>query len=219
MVASPAPVPQATGRSTISTPEAVSTLVEALLAKDFERLPDAFDPRVRFRALAPGESVDVHSAQDAALAFRRWFADKDEPELVLSEVEDIVDRTQVRYRLLVRRGGEPLLVEHRLCGDLEAGRFVALDLLCSGFRPCGVSTPAGSVHRFETADLGCGTGLPREFRARIGQIPVGHRLEVVTRDPAAREDLPSLARMLGHRVVGVEKGADGAVTIRVERAR
>jgi TusA-related sulfurtransferase len=202
-----------------SRPGPVATLLESLLRKDFERLTDALDPRVRFRALAPGESVDVGSADEAARVFRRWFADKDEIELVLSEAEPLGERTQLRYRLRLRRNGEPLLVEHRLCGDVEDDRFVSLDLLCSGFRPCGPPPGAGTVHRFEAGELGCGTGLPREFRARLGQIPVGHQLEVVTRDPAAREDLPSLARMLGHRVVATDSGPDGEITIRVERER
>jgi TusA-related sulfurtransferase len=198
-----------------SRPGPVAILLESLLCKDFERLTGALDPRVRFRALAPGESVDVGSADEAARVFRRWFADKDEIELVLSEAEPLGERTQLRYRLRLRRNGEPLLVEHRLCGDVEDDRFVSLDLLCSGFRPWG----AGTVHRFDAGELGCGTGLPREFRARLGQIPVGHQLEVVTRDPAAREDLPSLARMLGHRVVAMDSGPDGEITIRVERER
>lgn len=202
-----------------SRPEPVAILLESLLRKDFERLKGVLDPGVRFRALAPGESVDVGSADEAVGVFRKWFGDKDEVELVLSEAEPLVDRIQLRYRLRLRRNGEPFLVEHRLCGDVEGGRFVSVDLLCSGFRPCGPAPGAGTVHRFETGGLGCGTGLPREFRARLGQIPVGHQLEVVTRDPAAREDLPSLARMLGHRVVATDSGPDGEITIRVERVK
>jgi TusA-related sulfurtransferase len=202
-----------------SRPGPVTILLESLLRKDFEGMQGVLDPGVRFRALVPGESVDVGSADEVVRVFRKWFGDKDELELVLSEDEPLVDRIQLRYRLRLRRSGEPLLVEHRLCGDVEEGRFVSLDLLCSGFRPCGPAPGAGTVHRFEAGDLGCGTGLPREFRARLGQIPVGHQLEVVTRDPAAREDLPSLARMLGHRVVTMDSGPDGEITIRVERGK
>jgi TusA-related sulfurtransferase len=202
-----------------ATPPVVETLVRALLRKDFERLETAFDPAVHFRALAPGESLDVRSAAEAAGAFRRWFSDKEDLELVRSESEELVDRVRFQYRLHLRRKDESYVVEHSLCGDVEKGRFVSIDLLCSGFRPRGVSAAGGSVHRFEAGDLGCGTGLPREFRTRLGQIPIGHQLEVVTRDASAREDLPSLARMLGHRVVAIDSGPDGAITIRVERAR
>ena len=48
-----------------SRPEPVAILLESLLRKDFEGLLGALDPRVRFRALAPGESVDVGSADEA----------------------------------------------------------------------------------------------------------------------------------------------------------
>ena len=141
-----------------SRPEPVAILLESLPRKDFERLKGVLDPGVRFRALAPGESVDVGSADEAVGVFRKWFGDKDELELVLSEAEPLVDRIQLRYRLRLRRNGEPFLVEHRLCGDVENGRFVSLDLLCSGFRPCGPAPGAGSVHRFEAGELGAGPG-------------------------------------------------------------
>jgi TusA-related sulfurtransferase len=202
-----------------SSPPAVAILVDAVRLKDFERLASALDPAVRFRALAPGEAVDVGSATEAVSVFRKWFADKDDLELVESESEEVVDRIQFRYRLHLRRAGVPYVVEHRLCGDLERGRFATLDLLCSGFRPRGAAATAGSVHRFDAGDLGCGTGLPREFRTRLGQIPIGHQLEVVTRDAAAREDLPSLTRMLGHKVVAVDTRPDGEINIRVERVK
>ena len=42
-------------------------------------------------------------------------------------------------------------------------------------------------------------------------------MAVVARDPAAKEDLPSLARMLGHKVSSVEALGDGRVVITVKR--
>jgi TusA-related sulfurtransferase len=75
------------------------------------------------------------------------------------------------------------------------------------------------VHVFDAGDLGCGTGLPREFRTRMKQIPVGHILEVLSRDPSSKEDLPSLARLLGYQVRSVEPGPDGKHRIRVERSK
>jgi len=203
----------------ITEPGAAVTFLAALLARDFAGLAAALDPAVRFRALAPGEAVAVESAAEVVAAFARWFGDKEELELVASEAAAIGDRTQMRYRLRLRRRGELLVVEQVLCGDLEGERFAALDLLCSGFRPAGAAPAVGEVHRFDAGDLGCGTGLPREFRARLGQIPVGHRLMVVTRDPAAREDLPALARMLGHQVLAIDSLPGGEVNIVVERTK
>jgi TusA-related sulfurtransferase len=50
-------------------------------------------------------------------------------------------------------------------------------------------------------------------------VTAGDQLEVVTSDPAAREDLPSLARLLGHSVTSVETAPDGRFVITVEVAR
>jgi TusA-related sulfurtransferase len=200
-------------------PPAVVGFIEGVRLKDYARLASALDPAVRFRALVPGELVDVGASADVVSAFRRWFDDKQDVELVSSESEELVDRTRFRYRLRLSKAGTPYVVEHELCGDVDGERFVALDLLCSGFRPTGVASVGATLHRFDAGELGCGTGLPREFRARLGQIPVGHQLEVVTKDASAREDLPSLARMLGHKVVAIDSRPDGGIAIRVERAR
>ena len=65
------------------------------------------------------------------------------------------------------------------------------------------------VHDFDAGDLGCGTGLPREFLNQVRAIPAGHYLRAIVSDAAGREDLPALARMLGHSVVSVETADDG----------
>jgi TusA-related sulfurtransferase len=44
-------------------------------------------------------------------------------------------------------------------------------------------------------------------------------LEVVVADPAAKEDLPPLARMLGHAVKSTQALQDGRLTITVERCK
>ncbi len=75
------------------------------------------------------------------------------------------------------------------------------------------------VHDFDAGDLGCGTGLPREFLNQIRAIPVGDHLRATVSDPAGREDLPALARMLGHSVVSVETADDGRLLITVERVK
>ena len=75
----------------------------------------------------------------------------------------------------------------------------------------------GAIHYFDAGNLGCASGLAEEFRRRLEAIEPGDRLEVVARDPAAKEDLPSLARMLGHQVSSVESRSDGGVVMTVER--
>jgi TusA-related sulfurtransferase len=192
--------------------------IDALISRDFDVLKAALDPALRFRALVPGERPIVAGAAEAVASFHRWFGDKTDIEIVDEHTAMLVDRVCLRFRARMWKKGLPYLIEQSFWGDLENGRFTTIDLLCSGFRPDGV-VPGVSVHVFDAGDLGCGTGLPREFRTRLTQIPVGHVLEVITSDPSAREDLPSLARLLGHQVRSVEQGTDRKVRIRVERSK
>jgi TusA-related sulfurtransferase len=101
------------------------------------------------------------------------------------------------------------------------GRIAAIDLVCSGFRPdvWTQEVDVSETHRFDAGTMGCADGLAGEFRTRIREIPVGDLLEVQTIDPAAKEDLPPLARLMGHRVRSVESPGDGRLLITVERGR
>lgn len=76
-----------------------------------------------------------------------------------------------------------------------------------------------SVHDFDAGDLGCGTGLPRQFAEHMKALAVGDVLRTVVADEAAREDLPALARMLGHHVQAIEDAPDGRLVITVERRK
>ena len=67
--------------------------------------------------------------------------------------------------------------------------------------------------------MGCADGLAQEFRRRLAGVSVGDSLAVVVSDPAAKEDLPSLARMLGQAVTSTEAHDDGRLTIKVEKRR
>ncbi|MGH2640471.1 MAG: sulfurtransferase TusA family protein [Actinomycetota bacterium] len=75
------------------------------------------------------------------------------------------------------------------------------------------------VHRYDAGNLGCAEGLAGEFRRHMQRIPIGDVLEVTTRDPAAKEDLPPLARMMGHVVRSIEAAGDGRLLVSVERGR
>ena len=76
-----------------------------------------------------------------------------------------------------------------------------------------------STTEFDAGAMGCGDGLAAAFRDRIGRVGIGDELRVRTIDPSAKEDLPSLARLMGHAVSSVEAGPDGSLEITVERRR
>jgi len=71
----------------------------------------------------------------------------------------------------------------------------------------------------DVGDMSCGEGLPMEFRRNMQALEVGDTIEFVVRDPSAKEDLPPLARMMGHRILSEEESDDGALSVIVERAR
>ena len=76
---------------------------------------------------------------------------------------------------------------------------------------------ADAIHHFDAGDLGCAEGLPAEFVRQLDGIPAGDVLELVAHDPSARDDIPALARMLGHEVLSNEWNEEAAVVIQVRR--
>jgi TusA-related sulfurtransferase len=94
-----------------------------------------------------------------------------------------------------------------------------LDLVCSGFEVEDAAVVACELPVFDAGNLGCADGLAQEFRRRMANVPVGASLTVVVADPAAKEDLPPLARMLGHTIKATQTLGDGRLTITVERRK
>jgi TusA-related sulfurtransferase len=151
-----------------------------------------------------------------------WLPDDADVALQSCAVEPVVDRHRLTFRLsLSDDAGEATLEQHGFFDVDESGidesRIDRLDLVCSGIRRA--PSREGHVHYFDAGALGCGDGLPREFRRRIATVPVGDVLQVTAHDPSAREDLPALARMLGHDVLSNEETDDGSLVLTVERKR
>ena len=67
--------------------------------------------------------------------------------------------------------------------------------------------------------MGCADGLAQEFRRQLAGIGVGESLTVIVSDPAAKEDLPSLVRMMGQSVTSCELQPDDRMAITVEKRR
>ena len=198
---------------------ALEELPRALAARDFSRLERCLHPDVRLRALTPGLVREATSASAASALFAEWFGDATELRIVAAEVEALPEnRSRLRFRLSGVELGQAFVAEQTAYCELADGAVAAMDLVCSGFRRDPAAASGRTVHDFDAGELGCGSGLPAEVRRRLAAIAVGDRLRVVTHDPSAREDLPALARLLGHRVLGVEQTGDGT-TITMERTR
>jgi TusA-related sulfurtransferase len=202
--------------------DAAKWLVEAIAARAFEGIAGALATDARFRFLIPSGTGQVAGAAAVAAKFLQWFGDADGLAVQIVRVEPLADRISAGYRFLLREHEGWEVIEQQLYLDVDDdGRIAAIDLVCSGFRPTGgPETPGSSrTHAFDAGTMGCADGLASEFRRRIGGIPVGDILVVTARDPAAKEDLPPLARLMGHTVHSVEAPGDGRLVITVERGR
>lgn len=214
------PVGDADGREPAR--ETADRLIGAIAARDYGELLGVLARDARLRYMIPSGPGHVAGAADVAAKYFEWFGDVVALDIQEVLVERISDRMSARYRFLVREPEAWEVVEQQAYLDLDGeGRIVAIDLLCSGFRPAGGPDGAGSTgrHGFDAGTMGCADGLAAEFRRRIGAIPVGDILLVTARDPAAKEDLPPLARMMGHAVRSIEVRPDGRLEITVERGR
>jgi len=199
--------------------EVGASFLDALTTRDFAAARALLTEDVRFRMLVPGNLMTESDAGATIGRFRGWFGDAEPFEVEASSSGEVEGRAAIVYRFRLHDADRGQIIEQHLMLDVGGdGRIEAIDLLCSGFRSIAVSELA-QVHVFDAGELGCADGLAGEFRRRMEQIPVGNVLAVSTRDPAAKEDLPPLARMMGHTVRSVEPSEDGRLLITVERGR
>ena len=193
--------------------------VVALSDRDAMRLEACLHPEVRMRALVPSGFQDLKGPSAVIARLNSWFAEAESIQVMEKNVYRMADRLHVRYRFRERYSdGETGIIEQDAYFGLRDGSINAIDLLCSGHRP-EPGNEMRAAHHFDAGDLGCSSGLPEEFRRQIDAIPVGSILEVVTRDPSAKEDLPSLSRLLGHKVVSIKDSPDGSTVLTVQRGR
>ena len=192
--------------------------VRALADRDSKRLQACFQPDIHLRALVPPGFQESEGAAAVTARLESWFGAAERIEIVRKDIYHVANRLHVRYRFREHYSdGDSEIIEQDAYCNVREGFIEAIDILCSGHLP-EPKAQAANIHHYDAGNLGCGSGLPEEFRRRIQAIPIGNILETVTHDPAAKEDLPSLARLLGHQVLSV-KTTEGATVIAVQRGR
>jgi ketosteroid isomerase-like protein len=128
-----------TAQSPVPEPDSAlgRAFVEALSAKDFERLEALFDREIDFRGLTPDrawEATDSNRVVEGIL--RQWFEDSDEIEQVLAvETDSFADRERVGYRFRIRNPDGQFVAEQQAYYTARDGRITWMRVLCSGFRP------------------------------------------------------------------------------------
>jgi TusA-related sulfurtransferase len=195
-----------------SAPDA---FLAALLVRDFGRLAECLATSAQARMLLP-RGPEVQSGRDAiAHRIEGWFAVASEFEVLDSGREMVGSRTRLNWRFRLSRDGQTKEVIEQVA-FVTAGRegISEIALLCSGFLP---EVKPGATGVFDAESMGCGDGLAQEFRRRLGEVGIGESLTVIVSDPAAKEDLPSLVRMLGQSITAVETQTDQRLAITVEK--
>ena len=114
-------------------------LLEAIGARDLDRIARALDTDAKLRALLPRGLREWSGPTEIAGAFDTWFGDAEGLELVDASIGQVGALLQLRWRLRVRaasRGEGPLVVEqHAYAKTGPSGRICDMSLLCSGFWP------------------------------------------------------------------------------------
>jgi len=111
--------------------------VQALAAKDEQRLRDLMHPEIDFRGLTPRRFWEASDADTViSVIFGHWFEDSDVIESVERvETDMVIDRERVGYRLAVRNADRRFLVEQQAYLYDRDGRIAWMRVLCSGYRP------------------------------------------------------------------------------------
>jgi TusA-related sulfurtransferase len=194
---------------------APNAFLSALLVRDFARLAESLAPSAQARLLLP-RGPEVQSGRDAiAHRLEGWFATASAFEVLDSGCDVLGSRTRLNWRFRLSRDGETTeVIEQVAFVAVDADGISEIALLCSGFLK---EEPPGGSRVFDAGSMGCGDGLAQEFRRRLGEVGVGESLTVIVSDPAAKEDLPSLVRMLGQSITAVETQTDQRLAITVEK--
>ena len=87
-----------------------------------------------------------------------------------------------------------------------------------GAAEIATTDPDGKIVRYDCGWVGCDE-IPMIVRRQLQEVEVGDVVEFLVRESSSKEDTPPFCRMLGHRILATDLQEDGALVIRVERAR
>ncbi|PYO85564.1 MAG: sulfurtransferase TusA family protein [Gemmatimonadetes bacterium] len=191
--------------------------LELLAARDFDRLAASLASDAHARFLLPHGLEEYDGGEAIVARIRSWFGSATVFDLTSSTEDEVGMRHRISWRFSLVRDGSRQVIE-QLYLDMGPHGIERIDLLCSGFL-AEPDVAGGPTQVFDAGDMGCADGLAQEFRRQIAKVSIGGSLEVVVSDPAAKGDLPSLARLLGQRITSTEAHDDGRLTITVERQK
>ena len=66
---------------------------------------------------------------------RRWFEDADLFDIQKFDLDVVVDRLHITYRIRLHKEGLMQMIEQQAYCSVDDGHITGMKLLCSGFRP------------------------------------------------------------------------------------
>jgi len=116
--------------------------LEALAARDFDRMQTLFSDAIRFRALLPSNIREANRPAEAIAWYRSWFEEPDHFDMQVSSVDQMADRLSLNYRIRLHDEDGWQVVEQKAFCKVQAGHIQDMALVCSGFRPEQVASQA-----------------------------------------------------------------------------
>ncbi len=122
-----------------ATPEQTKSpgaqLIEALVARDFDRAESLLAPGIEFKGYTPTKGFFELTGSEAVMSlYHEWY----EADSVIEglDTEEIVDRHRVGYRIRwTDPDGAAYVFEQQAFYDIADGKITHLQLVCSGDRP------------------------------------------------------------------------------------
>jgi len=113
--------------------------LEALANRDYVGMAATLDAKVRVRGMLPPGPMEWEGPESVTDAFRSWFGEAHEFQLVDAAVGEVGGRLRLSWRLRLRPapfgiGDGWYVIEQQAYAD-ATDKITGLDLLCSGFHP------------------------------------------------------------------------------------
>lgn len=127
--------PQTGSRGSDEELEVGRRFLTALAARDFAGLEACFHADVNFRALVPSGIREGIGPAVTVAWLRRWFEDADQFDIQKMNVDVVIDRLHITYRIRLHKEGLMQMIEQQAYCSVDHGHITDMKLLCSGFRP------------------------------------------------------------------------------------
>ncbi len=117
----------------------IDDFLEAVLARDFERIESLADEGIDFRAMTPTRIWEGAVPSEVGEVVRAWF---EHPEREVERVEpveasSVADTARVGWRVYGQGADGPFVYEQQAFVRERDGQIVWLRIMCSGPRPAG----------------------------------------------------------------------------------